>query len=216
MNKVLQALNGVTVPEPKTHQSPLPKNEPLTPHTPDQERALYAWATGLRQEQRRKRMIAIITVGLGVGLESPELIALRSDDCLVNEHGVHVTITTRDGDQRTVTCRRDWEEQFKALLAYTPPGHYLIAPWRTTPIADSTYSVTVWNAQEKNTPPVYFCTRSLRNTWLVRLMESGVVPVKTLLTAADLHSERSLFRLLPYCESQDPAAVAASLRGPVR
>jgi hypothetical protein len=189
--------------------------EPLTPHTPDEERALYAWAVGLRQEKRRKRMVAVIVAGLGVGLDSPELIALRSDDCRVDDHGVHVTITTRDGDQRTVTCRRDWEDQFKALLNYTPPGHYLVAPWRATPITDSTYSVTVWNAQEQNTPPVYFCTRSLRNTWLVRHLESGV-PFPTLLTAAHLHSERSLFRLLPYCTTQDPDAAAASLRGPVR
>lgn len=215
LNKVVQALNGLTIPDPKTGQQPMPKNEPLTPHTVEEERALYVWANGLRTEQRRKRMIAVIVAGLGLGLDSPELIALRSDDCRIDDHGVHVTIATRDGDQRVVTCRRDWEEPFKALLAYTPPGHYLVAPWRTTPITDSTYSVTVWNAQEKSTPPVYFCTRSLRNTWLVRMMESGV-PVPTLLKAANLHSERSMFRLLPYCTPQDDIEMAASLRGPAR
>lgn len=213
LDLITMALNGVTVREPSPQPS-LGRNAALVPHTPEEERALYAWATGLRPDQRRKRTVAMVTIGLGVGPDAPELIALRPEDCTVDEDGVHVTLTTRDGDQRVVTCRREWEEQFKALLDVTPPGHYLLTPWRDTPISSGTYSMVIWKTQERSTPPAYFCTRSLRNTWLVRLMEQGV-PVPTLLEAAGLRSEKALFHLLSFCRTQTPGERAASLRGTV-
>ncbi|MGK2931664.1 MAG: hypothetical protein ACSLFD_02635 [Solirubrobacterales bacterium] len=89
----------------------------------------------------------------------------------------------------------------------------LIAPWRTTIMGNGGFSYTMWRTQERFTPPVFFSAKTLRNTWLVRLLESGT-PLLTVLTAANLESGHSVQRLLAHCEPQDPAAAAAALRGP--
>lgn len=212
LDLITMALQGVTV---RTVGSlpPLQNSLPSDPCTVEEEATLYPWAAGLRPDERRKRMVATVVVGLAVGARTPELIRLRSDDITVNATGVHVCLTNTDGVSRVVTCRREWEDRLIELVKITPPGHYLVAPWRDTQISDNTYSLTVWNAQQASTPPRYFSARSLRSTWLVRQMEAGV-PVRSLLEAADLRSGESLFRMLAFTRTQDPVAASAALRGP--
>lgn len=205
------ALQGVTVREPGAKPS-IPDSPPETPLSPHEEAGLYAWAAGLRPETRRKRTLPIVTLALGVGARSPEVPGVRSEDVTINERGVHVRLVNSQGVERVVTCRREWEARLVEQVNITPVGHMLISPWRTTPIHKTNYHEFMLEAQERFTPPVFFTTTRLRNTWLTRMLELGV-PTLTLMEAADLASETALVRLLPYCRRQDPAAAAASLRG---
>lgn len=211
LDLLTMALAGVTVRQPGTRPS-LANSTPREPLLPEEEATLYAWACGLRPETRRKKVVAAVTLGLAVGGKTDELIAVRSDDVVIDERGVHVHLTNPDGEVRVVTARRAWEERVAALVEVTPPGHYLLSPWRDTSISPNTFTLGLWVAQEKFTPPTYFNLGRLRNTWVVRLMDAGV-PLNTLLTAADLSSDKTITRLRPYCATQSTEAAAAAMRG---
>lgn len=204
-------LKGITIRTPQS-QPPLSNGDAIPPLTLAQEAALYQWACGLRPASRRVRMVAVVTLGLAFGPATSELLALISDDFAVDNRGLHAGLTANNGVTRNVTCRGEWEDRVQALLEVTPPRHYLTTPWRDTKPTEATHHICLGKAQELFTPPVYFNSTSLRNTWLVRHMEAGV-PLPTLMTAAGLRSTESLSRMMGYCTPQSEDEAAASLRG---
>ncbi|MBB3042495.1 hypothetical protein [Nocardioides soli] len=205
------ALKGITIRTPQS-QPPLSNGDAIPPLTRAQEVALYQWACGTRPAQRRGRMVAVVALGLAFGPTTSELLGLTPKDFACDDRGLHVALTTNDDETRTVTCRREWEDRVAALLEVTPPSHFMTTPWRDTRVTDATHHVVLGQAQELYTPPVYFNSTSLRNTWLVRHMEAGV-PLPSLMKAAGLRSTESLSRMMGYCEPQTDDEIAAALRG---
>lgn len=204
-------LQGVTVRDALAMPS-LGSQAPETPLTPRQEADLYVWAAGLTPTTRRKRTLGLITITLGVGSRTPELLRVGKDDARVSADGVDVRLRNADGLVRTVTCRRAWEERLVEQIDITAPGHMLLTPWRVTPMNRTNFSTALVEAQRRFPPPTWINVTRLRNTWFTRMLEAGV-PHQTLMMAADVRSETSWARLLPYCRSQDSRAAAASLRG---
>ena len=205
------ALKGITIRTPQS-QPPLSNGDAIPPLARADEAAVYQWACGLRPVSRRERMVAVVTLGLAFGPTTAELLTLTSNDFALDDRGIHVGLTGSDGVPRNVTCRAEWEDRVTALLEVTRPGYYMTTPWRDTPPTEPTHHICLGKAQELFTPPVYFNSTSLRNTWLVRHMESGV-PMPTLLKAAGLRSTQSLTRMMGYCEAQTDDEAAGSLRG---
>lgn len=205
-------LKGVSIRSPQS-QPVLSNGEPIPPVTRAQEAALYVWACGVRPAKRRERMVPIVALGLGFGPTTFELLSLTRDHFTVNEAGVHALLTAADGATRPVTCRREWEDRVVALLEVTAPGHFMTTPWRDNRVSDPTHHVVLGRAQELFTPPVFFNSTSLRNTWLVRHMEGGI-PFPSLVKAAGLRTTESLARLMQFCEPQSDEEIAAALRGP--
>jgi hypothetical protein len=176
------------------------------------EAALWTWSRGLRPVKRNQRTGAGIILGLGLGARTPEMPSIKDTSVRVDPYGVHVKLeNAATGSVRVVTCRNEFEDRLLALVEATPPGNPLISPWRTEPMADNTLGVGLWQAQERFEPPVYFNLTTLRNTWLVRHIESGT-PLPLLLEIAELETMTSIIRLLPYCETRPPAASAAAMR----
>ncbi|WP_155992252.1 tyrosine-type recombinase/integrase [Nocardioides sp. URHA0032] len=206
------ALKGVTIRNPKSQPS-LSSGEAIPPLTSTDEAALYQWACGVRPAQRRDRVVAVVTLGLAFGPTTSELLQLTPEDFAVDDQGIHVVLTTLNDETRTVTCRREWEDRVAALLEVTSARRYMTTPWRDTPITEATHYIVLNKAQELYTPPVYFNSSSLRNTWLVRHMEAGV-PLRSLMKAAGLRTTESLSRMMGYCEPQTDEEIAAALRGP--
>lgn len=211
LNLITTALNGVTVREPNRNPG-FARNIPLIPLTRQQEVGLFVWACGLHGDKRRHRAVRGVTLGLGLGPTTSEMMRLVPADVTADERGVHVQLTGNDGNVRVVTCRREWEARLLELVEVTDPGRLLVSPWRSKPLEGRDFGSTLWQTQEQDTPPAYFNIKLLRNTWLVRQLESGV-PLTTLLTASGLATVESVLKLLPFCAAQDPAAAAVSLRG---
>lgn len=203
---------GLTAgPVAATVTAPLQHGEAIDPHTPTEVATLWVWAQGLRPATRRDRIVAVLVLGLGCGLRANELTRVTPESVTVDEHGVHVTVTT-DRGSRVVTSDRVWEDRLLDLVANTEPGHPLTSPWRREQATARALQNALANAQHTNTPVAWFSARSLRNTWLVARLTEGT-PVPTLMDAAGLESIEALKAFLVYVPAPTAAERAAALRG---
>jgi integrase len=190
---------------------PLRKGDAVTPHTPTEVATLWVWAQGLRPASRRDRVRAVLTLGLGCGLRSSELVQVTPESVMVDTHGVHVTALS-DRGARVETCDRTWEDPLLDLRADTRPGHPLTSPWRADPATARVLQSAIATAQETHPPTAWFSPRSLRNTWLVQRLAAGT-PVPTLMDAPGLECIEALEPFLVYVPAATPQARAQSLRG---
>jgi hypothetical protein len=195
------------------HDRPmLPQSVPTDPITRADEAALWTWALGLRPVKRSLRTQVALVLGLGLGARSPEARLLTGDSVKVDDDGLHVTLNNSEtGTTRVVTCRSAYEDRLLAMVESTPPGTPLVSPWREDPMAKNTLTQGIWLAQERFPPPTYWNQSTLRNTWMVRHIESGT-PLPLLTEIADVETLQSIIRLLPYCETPTPAVSAAAMR----
>jgi hypothetical protein len=195
------------------HDRPeLANSVPTDPLPRTDEAALWTWALGLRPTKRGQRTQAALVLGLGVGARSPETRLVTDASIKVDAHGLHVTLVNdTTGTTRVVTCRASYEERLLTIVEATPSGSPLVSPWRTEPMARNTLTLGIWQAQERFPPPAYWNQTTLRNTWMVRHIESGT-PLPLLTEIADVETLQSIIRLLPYCETQTPAMSAAAMR----
>lgn len=192
----------------------------LMPLTPQQEVDLWVWSDGLRPITVRRRLQAVIVMGLGVGCRRQEFVRVQGHDVTRDAHGVHVafpeSITTRKAvtPARVVTCAAVWEDRLWDLAQnLEAPDHYVAAPWSTKQPNPGTVDATLRNAinDEAAAPPVDFSTETLRNTWMVRHLEAGTPP-KLVLAQAALTSTVTFEKLLPYVAAPTGAAAAALMR----
>ncbi|WP_210503352.1 site-specific integrase [Nocardioides xinjiangensis] len=212
LNLIAAALKGVTYRD-KKNQPARSKDVPVTPLTPAQEAALYVWATGVRSPKRRRRMTAMLATGLGVGMQTGEFMEARRRDVEITDSGVHVRITNiHNGAERTVTCRRVWEDVLRDLCKDLAPEALLMEPSRTTLMSEGSHNSMVSRTQNETEPPEWINQRRLRLTWQVRLLEAGV-PIPTIMKAADVVTTDALTRLMLYVTPQTEADASASLRG---
>lgn len=203
---------GLTAgPVAMTVTAPLAHGEATDPHTPTEVSTLWVWAQGLRPATRRDRILGVLALGLGCGLRASELTHITSKSVTVDEHGVHVTVTT-DRGTRVVTCDRVWEDRLLNLVTSIEPGHPLTSPWRKAPATARGLQNALATAQHTHPPIAWFSARSLRNTWLVARLTEGT-PVPTLMDAAGVESIEALKAFLVYIPAATPAERAAALRG---
>jgi hypothetical protein len=151
-------------------------------------------------------------LGLGVGARSPEARLVTGASVKADGCGLHVTLKNdTTGTTRVVTCRASYEDRLLAVIDAAPTGHPLVSPWEAEPQARNTLTHALWQAQERYEPPAYWNQTTLRNTWMVRHIESGT-PLPLLTEIADVKTLQSIIRMLPYCDTQTPAVSAASMR----
>lgn len=212
LNLIAAALKGVTYRDKKNTSSRFDM-VPNAPVSKQEEAALYLWATGLRSSTRRRRMTAMLATGLGVGMQTGEFMQARRRDVNITDTGVHVRITNiHNSAERTVTCRRAWEDVLRDLCDGLEPDALLMEPTRTNPLGEGSHNAMVSRAQNETEPPTWVNQRRLRLTWMVRLIEAGV-PFDTIMKAADVVTTEALTRLMVYVTPQTDAEASASLRG---
>lgn len=212
VNLIAAALKGVTYRDKKntSHRTGQVPSEPLSPQ---EEAALYLWAIGLRSPVRRRRMTSMLATGLGVGMQTGEYLKARRGDIDITDTGLHVRVTNiHNGAQRTVTCRRAWEDVLRDLCDGLDPEVLLANESRTISASEGNHNSMVSRAQNETEPPTWINQRRLRLTWMVRLIEAGV-PFDTIMKAADVTTTESLTRLMAYVTPQTEAEASASLRG---
>lgn len=193
-------------------------SEPETPLTRQQAAALWVWSTGVYR-LRRRRIQAIVVLGLGTGGRRRDLLAVRGRDVTEDEYGVHVTYPPSTGQgaygsfpERTVTCHHEWEDRLRAVAAACPPDNYLVAPASATPLAGGGFDMLLVRTFKATAPPMRFNCDRLRNTWLLRHMEEGT-PLNVLLPNAAMSTLGQIERLIPYLPSADRDTTAEFLRG---
>ncbi|MFD7417527.1 hypothetical protein ACFVZ3_39825 [Kitasatospora purpeofusca] len=186
---------------------PLSGSRASEPYSRAHKGALWAWAAGQPTEELRRGARVLLALGLGCGLDSPEVIPLRGHDVRVLADGACV-VAVRGRRARLVLCSRPYEHALAEAARNAGTG------WLFRPGSHTRGTNTVTNFTARTTPdsrvPRLVMGRC-RATWIVERMDVPV-PIPVLLAAAGLDSLHALSRFLPHLRGTSPDAAAAILR----
>ncbi|MFH8771094.1 hypothetical protein [Streptomyces sp. NPDC017958] len=175
---------------------------------------LWGWAGGQPTEELRWGCKTLMALGLGVGLDSPEVIPLRLHDVRRTANGSGpVVVCTRGPRKREILCRRRWEGVLVSAadrLETTGAAQYL---FRQNCHSRGTNTVTNFLARTQPSPnaPRLVMGR-LRFTWLVELFEERL-PITAIVAAAGVDTLHGLSRILPFLSAVPAEEAAQLLRG---
>jgi len=155
-----------------------------------------------------------MALGLGVGLDSPEVIPLRVHDVRRTSGGKGpVVVATRGTRKREILCRRPWENVLAAAadrIDTTGTARYLFRP---NCGSRGTNTVTNFLARTQPSPNVpRLVMGRLRSTWLAELFEERL-PITVIVAAAGVDTLHGLSRILPHLRSVSADEAARLLRG---
>jgi len=179
------------------------------PYTAAEVSALWSWALSQPTAELRHGCRTLLAVSLGCGLDSPEIVPLRSHDVRTTTGGI-TAVAVRGPRTRLVVCRQAWERVLaEAAEEAAAPG---TATWLFRPGAHARAKNTVTNFLARTTkdpasPPLQ--VGRARATWLVGLIDEGL-PLPVILAAAGMETLHGLTRVLPYLQPV-PADRAAKL-----
>jgi hypothetical protein len=166
------------------HLPPLAASSPTAPYTTIEIDEITRWALN-QPEEKRSSARALVAMGLGAGLPSRELSALRAMDVL--EEGARVQV--EGVTARVVPVDDPWAAELGELVA--------TAIEKAAPLFRPTVA---WH---KNLVTNFIATsiddglrptvQRMRSTWLVEQLSKGV-PMQDLLSAAGLQSMDALVR----------------------
>ncbi|WP_344015203.1 hypothetical protein [Streptomyces thermospinosisporus] len=175
---------------------------------------LWGWASGQPTEELRWGCKTLMALGLGVGLDSPEVIPLRVHDVRRTSGGKGpVVVATRGTRKREILCRRPWENVLAAAadrIDTTGTARYLFRP---NCGSRGTNTVTNFLARTQPSPNVpRLVMGRLRSTWLAELFEERL-PITVIVAAAGVDTLHGLSRILPHLRSVSADEAARLLRG---
>ncbi|MGW0610411.1 hypothetical protein [Streptomyces sp. NPDC002788] len=186
-------------------------SNPSRPYTKAEQAQLYATARAQPTEALRHGLLALLALGFGCGLDSPEIIPLRTHDVREAPNGA-VGVAVRGSRARVVLCRTAWVPVLTEATAWaSQPGEarYLFRP---ASHARCTNTVTNFLARTKKQPGgSALVVGRTRATWLVDAIEARM-HLPTLMAAAGLTTLRSIDRVLPYVRNLTPEQAAVALK----
>lgn len=163
-------------------------SRPTDPYSPAEFVTLRSWAASVGQNKLRHNAWAILSLGAGCGLTTPEISRLRTDDIHdYSAEGITVTVS-RLQNRRTVWCRAEWEQELRAV-SNEGPDPFVFWSDSTTPRAETPQGFLNWYSSRPHEIPLTM-TR-LRVSWLVALIDGGA-SIGTLLQAAGFSAVSSL------------------------
>ncbi|MEV6104462.1 hypothetical protein AB0M28_07040 [Streptomyces sp. NPDC051940] len=182
------------------------------PYTSVEQSALWSWASGQATAQLRHGCQTLLALGLGCGLDSPEIVPLRAHDIRIASTGT-TAVSVRGRRARLVVCRRPWETVL--ARAAQEAEHSGAASWLFRPNAHARAKNTVTNflARTQTDPacPPLVMGRA-RATWLVGLINAGL-PLPVILAGSGVDTLHGLSRLLPHLTPIPAPRAAELLRG---
>lgn len=191
--RVGEILGCIPVP---SHLPTLAGATPTTPYSRAEIDELIRWADTQR-DRDHKSARALISLGLGAGLPTRDLCAVRALDVLVE--GTRIEI--RGSKPRIVTVADEWCEELDGLVRESEdPTLPLFRPT----LARSKNLITVFVARSTSTL-LRPSSQRMRSTWLVGNLAVGT-PMQDLLAMAGLDSMDALVR---YERFLPPPSVAA-------
>ncbi|MFD8501290.1 hypothetical protein ACFV2L_00855 [Streptomyces sp. NPDC059687] len=187
---------------------------PNSPYSRTELADLWGWASGQPTEELRWGCRTLMGLGLGVGLDSPEVLLVRVHDIRRASGGTGpVVVVTRGPREREILCRRPWEGVLaSATDRLDAPGS---ARYLFRPNCYSRGSNTVTNFLDRTHPspgvPRLVMGR-LRSNWLVELFEERL-PITVIVAAAGVDTLHGLSRILPFLRAVPAEEAARLLRG---
>ncbi|KJL28286.1 hypothetical protein [Microbacterium oxydans] len=184
--KMLRRLAGIAPSVEKRAVST--SSEPERPYSDDELAIFQHWASYQRTDHQRAACMAIFALGVGCGLSSGEILAVRGS-ALLDLDGVLAVRVARDG--RIVPVVDRWEECFAKVMADNPTDALVVAPHATHRYGAMQHILRTSKGDLKPT------AARLRMTWLVAHLEAGT-PLAALLPASGMTSTDSLRRAMSF------------------
>lgn len=175
------------------------------PYSPAEVGLLRFWARFQPTPERTASARALVTLGIGAGLATRELVSVRA--CDVTPNGQFVQ--TFGPDTRFVTVAENFRAELSELVSDSLSQDYLFRPG----VRWTRNIVTNFVTSRRPLPPVRPEPQRMRSTWIVSRMSEGL-PVPELLRQVGVKHLGALERFqdfLPSAASQ-PAGIEALAR----
>jgi len=169
---------------------PMGNSDASIPYDEQEIAALLSWAAGQPSGDRHGSAMALLSLGLGAGLSSREIAALRIGDIEVDDEGV---VVVSHGDRaRRVPVLREWEDALVARIAGRSPDE-----WAFREGQEGGNRNLVSDFVARTYGGVGPQARRMHATWIVTHLEMGT-PLVPLLRAAGLKEPEALGRFMPF------------------
>ena len=154
----------------------LPASSPSVPYSVDEVRSVQTWASA-QSGDRRKSARVLAAAGLGAGLSTGEITALRVADIVTTANETFIAVT--GARPRRVLVDRKWASALRGSVKGREPKEWAFCPSRagagknlvTNFVARSTSTEVRPNAQR------------MRATWLVGRLQSGESAIAMMINA---------------------------------
>ena len=163
---LVKALNPTEMPRP--HLA-LPRSEATKPYSTSEIAALASWASSQGTRRRQTDSTALLTLGLGAGLATREILGVRAADLDMRDDQVYVIVW--EGRARAVPILADWQRCAKRILAQREPNEWLFRPGRGSAASGQITDFLLRSRTELEVRP-----SRMRTTWLLRHLATGTAP----------------------------------------
>jgi hypothetical protein len=202
--RVCEALGDTDASTPLT---PFPKSSPLDPYSATEVDRFRFWAASQGTAARRHSTKVLVALGFGAGLSAGEIGRVRSDDVIIDEAGMLVSVDGGHRGGRAVPLLAEWENLLAEVLANLDSGRLLFRPERTR---YSKNVVTEFVAKNSDITPRLQSQR-MRSTWIVAHLIAET-PLHALMAAAGVRELEAIGRYIDYVPLPEPSAARAALR----
>lgn len=152
---------------------PLPRSEPTKPYSPQEVAALHSWATSQGTPRRLRDAIALLTLGLGAGLATREILGVRVSDLDIRNDDIHVIVW--EARPRVVPVRDDWQPPLRRILSDLERPDWLFRPGRASATSGQITDFLLRSRTELDVRP-----SRMRTTWLLEHLIAGTPPQELL------------------------------------
>jgi integrase len=156
---------------------------------------LYSWSRGQTTAHRRKDAAALLALGLGAGLATRELLAVRSDDVVIGETGTLVRVQA--GRARVVPVLPEWRRTLAHAASDAEKGALLFRPGRQS---GAEGQVTDFITRSRTTVDVR--PSRMRSTWLLNHLANGT-SARELLRISGLKNYAALDKIADFLQPDD-------------
>lgn len=145
-------------------------------------------------EERRRRLMAAVSLGLGAGINANELLELRRRDIRDYENdGIEIRVPGKN--PRTVWLLNEYERDLRDGISELSPRS-LVAVGKEKS-GRNAVNLLYSGVFQSGSDVIKIEQVRLRNTWLIRLLEAPI-PLALVMQVAGLSSARSLTDLVLY------------------
>ena len=174
---------------------PIPRSEPTAPYSASEVAALRSWAVRQGRPSRRRDALVLLALGLGAGLPTRELLAVRCTDLDWRDGILHVLVW--ESPARAVPVLPQWTAPLADLSVDEDRDRWAFRPGRQgVRSAQVTDFLHRGQQTELDVRPA-----RMRTTWLLTHL-AGATPPRELLRIAGLENLAALDRIAPFLPVQ--------------
>lgn len=182
--KLLRVSEVVVTEIPTTPLHGIGRSTPTPPYDAKQRAELYSWARTRGTATARRDASVLLALGLGAGLPTRELLAVRHRDVTLDGS----TVRVRDARRRTVPVEDDWQPVLRRAIDTLDHDDWLFRVGRHSAASGQVAEFVRRTATDLDIRPA-----RMRSTWLCERLAKNT-PVDTLLLESGVQTYASLDR----------------------